>query len=188
MDLPRGGQRGQAGPPPGAGRAGRVGAARADRRHGAAGQRAGDQFAALCPRTHRGADGARRLAAGRGVRPAARPAARAGRHRGGRGRPRTAAGGWCVAPLGDQTRAAGQDRVVRTGTAVTPVTGARAVITEMVRRACAGYPEETRAKGATEVSRGRPPYPASRDDAVIDKTVCWTVRMLNTQLQPVHVC
>ncbi|CAG6394052.1 hypothetical protein SCOCK_240004 [Actinacidiphila cocklensis] len=62
------------------------------------------------------------------------------------------------------------------------------MITEMIRGACAGYSEETRAKGASEVFRGRPPCPASRDDAVIDKTVCWTVRMLNTQLQPVHVC
>jgi hypothetical protein len=62
------------------------------------------------------------------------------------------------------------------------------MITEMVRRASAGYLEGTGAKGATVVFRGRPLCPRSRDDAVIDKTVCRTVRMLNTQLQPVHVC
>jgi hypothetical protein len=58
----------------------------------------------------------------------------------------------------------------------------------MVRRDCAGYAEEAEAKEAAVVFRGRPPCPGSRDDAVIDKTVCWTVRMLNTRLQPVHVC
>ena len=66
--------------------------------------------------------------------------------------------------------------------------GARTPAGAMVRTDCIGYAEEAGAKGATVVFRGRPPYPRSRDDAVIDKTVCWTVHMLNTRLQPVHVC
>jgi hypothetical protein len=57
----------------------------------------------------------------------------------------------------------------------------------MIRRKRSGYAEEAREKGVAVVFRGRLPHPGSRDDAVIDKTVCWTVVMLNTQLQPVHV-
>jgi hypothetical protein len=56
----------------------------------------------------------------------------------------------------------------------------------MVRRERAGYAEEAGAKGAIVVFRGWCQTPRSRDDAVIDKTVCWTVVMLNTRLHPVH--
>ena len=145
-----------------------LGTGRADRRDGAAGQRTGHQLPAVCARPDRGPDGPRCIAAGRGSDPLPDPPRErvaTEEDEGGRGLQLVAGASAAGGPgTGRWARPYGSNWHCRDGCGDRPGDGRHGtsvVITEMVRRACAGYSEETRAKGATDVFRGRRQCPTS---------------------------